>query len=279
MTWTTVAAATALAVCLWSCGAATRATVAKVGGRQAAIAYDLHIVARELRSSTAATAAADATDPFRTASDRLTARGGATDGARDDADDFDDPGDPGDALAGDRDLPRSGAPAPAGVPPGVSRPRGGPRSGPHGKPASSGDSLFDADLGIEDLGAKPVALKEWAGKLTVVNVWATWCGPCRAETPELVKLARDLAPRGIALVGVALDADAVEVRAFMRSYDIEYPMGIGRKKFVSAMHALGVSVSGVPLTLLLDADGRVLESYLGMIHRPALESDIDRYLK
>ena len=56
-------------------------------------------------------------------------------------------------------------------------------------------------------------------------------------------------------------------------------MGIGRKKFVSAMHALGVSVSGVPLTLLLDADGRVLESYLGMIHRPALEADIDRYLK
>ncbi|HEV8320184.1 MAG TPA: TlpA disulfide reductase family protein, partial [Myxococcota bacterium] len=165
----------------------------------------------------------------------------------------------------------------AGVPPGKSRPRGS-KSG-YKPPGAGGDSLFEIDLGLEDLSANPVELKTWAGKLTVVNLWATWCGPCRAETPELVKLSKKFEPLGVALIGVALEADPVEVRAFMRAYDIDYPMGIGGKKFHKAMVGAGVAMGGVPLTLLLDAEGHVLESYLGMIRAPELVSDVERYLK
>ncbi len=263
--------AASLAAALTSCGGA-RAVLPTDPGKQRHTLGGERIVSRELRVS----AAADTSDPFAVAAERADAAAARGD------DESHDPDLSSAALGTTGAEPdvRPDAGAAKGGSPGTSRPRS-PRDGaPKTKaPAGTGDSLFETDLGIEDLASNPVALKSWAGKLTVVNVWATWCGPCRTETPELVKLARDLEPRGVKLVGVALDGDAVEVRAFMRSYGIEYPMAIGRKKFVTAMGSLGISVHGVPLTLLLDTEGRVLESYLGMIHRPAIEADVERHLK
>lgn len=102
----------------------------------------------------------------------------------------------------------------------------------------------------------------WAGRDTVVNLWATWCGPCLKEMPELDAFAREQAPNGTQVAGIALD-DAAAVRAFLRDHGIAYPSLVDTPGPADAGVRLGNPAGVLPYSLLVSADGRILKTRIG----------------
>ena len=80
------------------------------------------------------------------------------------------------------------------------------------------------DFSLESIEGGTWRFSEHRGKVVVVNYWATWCPPCRIETPGLVAFANDYVGRGVEFVGVTVDEDIDAVRNFVEDYQITYPI-------------------------------------------------------
>lgn len=117
-------------------------------------------------------------------------------------------------------------------------------------------------------------LRDHRGQVVLINLWATWCGPCREETPGLVKLFKDEGPKGLAVVGLSLDVGGREkVRSFAEQFQVPYPI-----VFPEPMSQLADTVEAVPTTMLLDKSGRVAKVYLGAVRRAVFAADVDALL-
>lgn len=141
-----------------------------------------------------------------------------------------------------------------------------PKAGPvEASPAAIQAAAFkDADGASRTLG-------QFAGKVVVVNFWATWCTPCREEMPGFVKLQSRWRDRGVQFVGLAQD-DPAKVAAFGRELGINYPLWLGEAQVMDLSRRLGNRQGVLPHTVLLDAQGRVIDSKIGIFAEDALES-------
>lgn len=111
-----------------------------------------------------------------------------------------------------------------------------------------------------------------AGRPALVNVWATWCGPCVKEMPMLDAFHRAQAPNGVQVVGIALD-DAAAVRDFMSRHGIGYTSLVDVPGKADAGVRLGNPRGVLPFSLLVGADGRILEQWVG----PLEQGDLDAW--
>ena len=102
----------------------------------------------------------------------------------------------------------------------------------------------------------------WAGRPTLVNLWATWCAPCLKEMPDLQAFAREQDANGVQVVGIALDDEAA-VRSFLEQYAITYPNLVDAPGPADAGVRLGNPNGVLPYTLLVSADGRLLKTRIG----------------
>ena len=102
----------------------------------------------------------------------------------------------------------------------------------------------------------------WAGRPTLVNLWATWCAPCLKEMPDLQAFAREQDANGVQVVGIALDDEAA-VRSFLERYAITYPNLVDAPGPADAGVRLGNPNGVLPYTLLVSADGRLLKTRIG----------------
>ena len=100
-------------------------------------------------------------------------------------------------------------------------------------------------------------------KATLVNVWATWCVPCREETPEFVKLHEKYSPKGMEVVGISIDASNHEgkVREFIEEFKVPYTMAHDAEAAIANLF----QAPALPFTILLDASGKVLWVYPGSL--------------
>jgi peroxiredoxin len=98
-----------------------------------------------------------------------------------------------------------------------------------------------------------VSLASLRGKVVLLNVWATWCGPCRKEIPELRALHTAYKDRGLQLVGVSVDTDGTDdtIREFLKEFTMDYPIWRDPDERVSATF----KIAGVPATFLIDRKG------------------------
>jgi peroxiredoxin len=103
------------------------------------------------------------------------------------------------------------------------------------------------------LAGDSVALADQRGKVVLLNVWATWCHPCREEIPELRTLHDRYRSRGLELIGVSVDAQGNEdgIREFMKEFQMAYPIWLDPDERVSTQFL----VIGVPATFLIDRSG------------------------
>lgn len=143
-------------------------------------------------------------------------------------------------------------------------------------PAHASPALNNASF-TELSSSKPVALPSLRGRVTVVNFWATWCGPCREEMPMLDKLARQLAPHGVTVVGIALD-NKPEVQSFVKLLKIGYPIWLGDADTISLMRAAGNSSGGLPYTVVLDRKGNTVATLLGKLDEKQVLDAVRRHL-
>lgn len=115
------------------------------------------------------------------------------------------------------------------------------------------------DFKLPGLDGKPVALSDFKGKVVLVNFWATWCGPCQEEIPDLIALQNKYKDKGFTVLGVSMDTAASKTVAdFVRDNKISYPI------LLSGGDApAGYDVPGLPSTVLVDRKGNLARSYLG----------------
>ena len=129
--------------------------------------------------------------------------------------------------------------------------------------------LFAARLA--NLDDKAVALENYRGKPLVVNFWARWCAPCRAEIPELLKFRQ--AHKGkIEILGIGIEEKAEPVKEFAKAYDMDYPLFVAKEQGIPLMQALGNSKAGLPFTLFIDAKGQIVQKKLGLLKPADLEA-------
>lgn len=141
----------------------------------------------------------------------------------------------------------------------------------------SADPVFAATFA--DFDGKPVPLTELKGKLVVLNFWATWCGPCRMEIPHLVEAQEKYGPRGIVFMGAAVEDNAESVRDFGKAYGINYLVVMaGKDKGIALLRALGNKIAGLPYTIVLDRQGRIVAVKRGVMTPARLQQILDPLL-
>ena len=117
----------------------------------------------------------------------------------------------------------------------------------------------------------PLSLADYEGQVVVVNVWGSWCAPCRAEAPMLADAARDLAGRDVAFLGIdSRDPSESAARAFVRRFDIPYPSIYDQQGGTLLAFRGTLSPNAITSTVIIDRQGRVAASVLGEITRTTL---------
>ncbi len=139
------------------------------------------------------------------------------------------------------------------------------------------DAAALLSLSLPDTSGRQQSLAQWRGKVVVVNFWATWCAPCREEMPEFVKIQRELGPKGLQFVGIAID-QAEKVEQFANELHLNYPALIGGYAAVELSKTLGNPLSALPFTIVISRKGTVARTQLGAVDPTKLRSTIDSLL-
>lgn len=119
------------------------------------------------------------------------------------------------------------------------------------------------DVELKALNGAPIKLSSYGGKVLVLNLWATWCGPCRAETPELVEIYKENRARGLEIVGLSTenpDASAEKVRKFVQDYDVNYRIGWATPEVAITLMQ---GRDAIPQSFVIGRDGRVVKRFVG----------------
>jgi thiol-disulfide isomerase/thioredoxin len=116
---------------------------------------------------------------------------------------------------------------------------------------------------LTDTEDKPAEFARYKGRPLVVNFWARWCGPCREEIPHLVSERARLKDQGLEVIGIAIEDNTGSVREFAKAYEMNYPVLLAKDQGIALMQAMGNTRAGLPYTLVLDRNGRVVASKLG----------------
>lgn len=136
--------------------------------------------------------------------------------------------------------------------------------------ADGPDSLYAATLPAPD--GKPVALEQYRGKPLLLNFWARWCAPCRTEIPELSKLQATYGKRGLKVLGIGIEDDGEAVKDFLKAYEVDYPVLLGKDKGLWLMQALGNARGMLPFTLVIDRNGQVVMRKFGVFKASDFET-------
>lgn len=123
------------------------------------------------------------------------------------------------------------------------------------------------DIRLTDLDGNPVALSDYRGKVVLVNNWATWCPPCRAEMPDLQAYYEAHADEGFVLIGIDAGDSPEEVRKFVNAMRLTYPIWLDMEMVaVSKFRNLSL-----PSSYLIDRDGIMRAMWMGAINQATLE--------
>jgi cytochrome c biogenesis protein CcmG, thiol:disulfide interchange protein DsbE len=130
------------------------------------------------------------------------------------------------------------------------------------------------EFSLPDLDGKTLDLSSYRGKVVLLNFWATWCTPCRAEIPSFVDFQNTYGPKGLQIIGISMDDSAPPVHQFYQQFKMNYPVAIGTEKLAQSYGG----VLGLPVTFLIGRDGTIAAKYVGAVQIPAAEQKITTLL-
>ena len=123
------------------------------------------------------------------------------------------------------------------------------------------------DFTLNTIDGKTLKGSSLKGEVVILNFWATWCGPCQGEIPELNKIA---ATSGVKVVGVALDEDGMKtIKPYLETHPINYTVLLGNSEIFQRFNGVGI-----PYTLVVDRSQRIVKIYRGPATRESLEGDL-----
>jgi thiol-disulfide isomerase/thioredoxin len=136
--------------------------------------------------------------------------------------------------------------------------------------AGAQSSQPEAALALKDIHGRPLNLKDYRGKVVLLNFWATWCQPCRTEIPDLVKKQRQYRG-GLQIIGITYPPEKTsEVRRFVRKLRMNYPVAVGTKE----TKTLFTSSETLPMTVVIDRDGVVRDVIEGIMYEDEFEGKV-----
>jgi len=134
-----------------------------------------------------------------------------------------------------------------------------------------------SEFTLADLDGAKHNVHEWDGHVLVLNFWATWCPPCRRETPLFVELQEKYGARGVQFVGIAID-NKDNVTDFMDTFGVNYPMLIGADDAIQVSKAYGNRFGALPYTVIIDRNGMIKRVQRGEMTRKMAEQTIQALL-
>jgi thiol-disulfide isomerase/thioredoxin len=137
------------------------------------------------------------------------------------------------------------------------------------------DAKPASDFSLPSLDGKHVKLSSFKGKVVLLNFWATWCGPCKAEIPSFVELQSQY-KNDLVVVGLSVDDPADKAKAFADQYKVNYPivLGLGHDDIQDAYGP----IYGIPASFLISRDGKVCKRHLGLAPKAQFEREIKALL-
>lgn len=131
------------------------------------------------------------------------------------------------------------------------------------------------DFTLKTANGNTVTLSKLKGKVVLINFWATWCAPCRAEIPGFLEVYNKYKSKGFEIVGVSLDREGwKKVTPFVENFKINYPVVVGDKKLVAAYG----DFNAIPTTFLVDKKGNIVDQHVGYLSKEDLEKKIKALL-
>jgi thiol-disulfide isomerase/thioredoxin len=139
-----------------------------------------------------------------------------------------------------------------------------------------------ADFDVRTLDGRSFKLSSYRGKVVVMDFWATWCGPCRQETPQLARIARENHDRGVEVIGLHINdrgrSRPEDIRKFIDNYGIGYTVGLATDDMFTSY--LGTEDDTIPQTLVFGRDGKLIKHLIGYgpSHGKMLDEAVNRAL-
>jgi cytochrome c biogenesis protein CcmG/thiol:disulfide interchange protein DsbE len=131
------------------------------------------------------------------------------------------------------------------------------------------------DFNLPLIDGGQLRLSSYRGKVVLLDFWATWCVPCREETPHFVDLQQKYGGEGLQIIGVSMDDSTDPVRTFYQQFHINYPVVMGTADVGSAYGG----VLGLPIAFLIDREGRIYAKHMGATDAAVFEKDIATLLQ
>jgi cytochrome c biogenesis protein CcmG/thiol:disulfide interchange protein DsbE len=131
------------------------------------------------------------------------------------------------------------------------------------------------NFSLKDMDGNTVDLAQYHGKVVILDVWDTWCPPCRKEIPEFVQLYDEYRNQGLEIIGVALARKGVpEVKQFAQQYKINYTNLIGEP----IIYQIFGQIQGIPTTFVIDKTGELKNKHVGYTSKAVFEKEIKELL-
>ena len=124
---------------------------------------------------------------------------------------------------------------------------------------------------LQDLDGKTIRSSDFKGKVVILDFWATWCPPCRAEISGFIELQKKYPAQGLAVVGVSVDEAGLKtVKTFAEKNGINYPVVLADNKIADAYGGIDV----LPTTFIIDRNGHIVKQHLGFTAQAEFEKEV-----